>query len=262
MKRMKVKLLIVALLCVVALFSVSARGQKEGTTEGDSLYTIKVLDGGLSTLFSDTPVGAVIREKFNIDFEFEQYTGNWQEKVSLWLAGGDYPEIVPFHRSPEILKKYINAGALYELDNLVEEYGPNFKKTLKEQIPHIRHMAGDGKIYFWPERSPSMHELVNVPFDMPVQIKALEMMGYPKLRTTDQWYDFYVGAMAKYKQAGTETVGITMPMAWEPMLPLIPGAFRDGGRYVYISGTRMLMLDCETDSIDYILRTEYELEVT
>ncbi len=153
MKKRGILFLVVVLLTCMTM-SVFAGAQMETKTGEGETYVIKMYSKNFTGLGSSTPVGKIIKEKFNIDFEFEKFTGDWQEKASLWLAAGDYPEIVYIEQNLDLLRKYINAGVLIALDPLAEQYAPNFLSFYKEALPYMRLNAQDKKIYYWPTGSP------------------------------------------------------------------------------------------------------------
>ncbi len=262
MKNRKVMLFLVLLLSFCTLF-LSAGGEKESTEAGDDMYVIKMLSSGYGGMGSATPVGKVITDKFNVDFQFDQFTGNWQEKASLWLAAGDYPEIVYVQQDMQILRKYINSGAFVALDDLIETTAPNFKSFYKDQIPYYRANATDGKIYYWASGSPEEMELFQKPFEMAVRTDLFEKTGYDAdlPLTEDEWLDFFVKAKEAAEEIdGRKPVGFTMPLGEPWAVALLPAAMRVG-KYQYLGGGKMLMLDGDTNEIEYMLRLDYSKQV-
>ena len=58
-------------------------------------------------------------------------TGDPAEKLALMLAGKDYPDIVLMDRGSDIVNKYIEAGALVNLTDYLD------------QMPNVTEMYGD-----------------------------------------------------------------------------------------------------------------------
>src|SRR5699024_11026458 len=98
--------------------------------------------------------------------EYEQMTNvkiNWkmvpdsvlEEQRNLALGSGDLPDA--FHSArlgTDDLIKYGEQGLLLPLNDLIDEYAPNFKKVL-EEYPEIEKLITmpDGNIYSFPQLS-------------------------------------------------------------------------------------------------------------
>lgn len=87
----------------------------------------------------------------------------WEEKKSLLFAGNDLPDAFYGYRSltdVEIVK-YASQGMLIPLNDLIEEYAPNFKHVLDTNPAWRAQMtAPDGNIYTLPnisQLSPTTH---------------------------------------------------------------------------------------------------------
>lgn len=242
----------------------SASGGESSTEEGDSeleplRYTM--LNANISINSTDTKVGQYIKDKFNIEFQFEKYTGDTQEQASLWLAAGNYPEIVELTGgNHDLVKKYISAGALLPLDPYLDEYGQNIQALYEESMPIIRSFAEDGQMYFWDPGGPEKKEATGIPFEMTVRSDLLKKLGYPELETTDDWLQFIRDAVALEPETnGQKTIGFTMPLGANYAVPLIPTLPRTG-RYQYLGRDKMLMVDCTDGSLYYFYELDYTKE--
>lgn len=65
-------------------------------------------------------------------------------KLNLMLTGQNYPDIVLMDRGNDIVNRYIEAGALLPLNDLIDEYGPDVKEMYGETLNKSRYT--DGKI--------------------------------------------------------------------------------------------------------------------
>ncbi len=250
-------LILLLILLTGITMTVFAGGDKEAEIAEDELYVIKMLHNEYQGMGSDTPVGKIIKEKFNIDFEFERFTGDWQEKASLWLAAGDYPEIVYVQQNHDLLKKYINAGVLVELDSLAAEYGPDYLEFYKDINPYVRSDAEDGKLYYWPTGSPEGQEMYRLPFEMIVRMDLFKKLGYPEIpKTEKEWLDFFIKAKKVAPEVdGKETVGLTMPMAEPWATGLLPAMGVRSGLYQFLEVSK-IVVNCEDNTTEYILNNE------
>lgn len=72
------------------------------------------------------------------------------QAFNLMMASGEIADIVCYSSKAEF-GKYGTSGAFLPLNDLIEQYAPNIKKTF-EELPEVRKMATslDGSIYFIP----------------------------------------------------------------------------------------------------------------
>ncbi|EPY11622.1 extracellular solute-binding protein [Paenibacillus alvei] len=89
----------------------------------------------------------------NIHIEWETVQiDSLKEKRNIKLAGGDYPEMFFASALPKTdLIKYGSQGTFLRLNDLIDQYAPNFKKIM-EQYPIVKKgiTMPDGSIYGFP----------------------------------------------------------------------------------------------------------------
>jgi putative aldouronate transport system substrate-binding protein len=105
-------------------------------------------------------------KKFNITFQWQTTTldgGPSKEKRQISLASGDYPAVymlIPWvdQFTQAELIKLSNQGVVLPLNDLIDKYGPNIKKSL-DANPEFKKMstAPDGKIYGLPQWVDCFH---------------------------------------------------------------------------------------------------------
>jgi len=93
-----------------------------------------------------------ISKKFNIELEIRPINwGDWNEKVRIWVASGDMPEILRSDVQASTHSEFINwakQGIFRELpDELLSKY-PNLKR-LNEELISDEYVKVDGKRYAW-----------------------------------------------------------------------------------------------------------------
>lgn len=191
--------------------SASEGSTASGETSNEE-YRINVLVGSSSVDSSDeTYIGQLIKEKFNVVFDYEIYAGDMVEKTNLQLAGGDYGDIVNVQWDNNVVN-WIDAGAVIALDDLMAEYGADFAALHEEEIPLWRMAGSDGKLYKW-ETAAGLTEGTNVLNDVWIRSDVLEALGWPKLVSSDDWIE----AIRKGKELfptteeGVQTEGICIP---------------------------------------------------
>lgn len=205
---------------------------KTADTKSTDLYKVQILTDPLKVIktSSDTDIGKIIKEKFNIEFEFIPITGDQKEKQNLMLASGDYPEIVRLEGN-DMVNKYIAADALVSLDDYVAS-SKNFGERFKEQIPYWRVASPDGKLYKWEMKVPQDFEASPQVNDIGVRTDALEKQGWPNLVSEDDWFNFLKKSMEQMPESnGQKTIGMVIPFA-ESWGPALTAFIEKGGKYV------------------------------
>jgi putative aldouronate transport system substrate-binding protein len=142
-----------------------------------------------------------------VTIKYEYPVGDVEQKVSLMLAGGDYPDMVAISHQVDM---YIQQGAIIKLDDLIEQYGSNIKKMYGEDIKRLRYNLNDLSIYSLC--SSGANEKQNAPgAGFGLQLAVLKELGYPKIDTVQQFED----AIQKYIDAhptidGKPTIGLSL----------------------------------------------------
>ncbi len=94
-----------------------------------------------------------LAEKTGVNIEWKNYTSDsFVEKRNLTVASGDLPDaILDAGYSDYDLQKLGKDGTIIPVEDLIDQYMPNFKKVLEEK-PEYKSMitATDGHIYAFP----------------------------------------------------------------------------------------------------------------
>lgn len=233
-----------------------------GNANAKEEYVIKLLtEAAVKQKRSDeTEIGKIIKDKFNIVFEYVQTPGNTVDKLNLMLAGGDYPEIVSISDTVTF-DKYARAGALVPLDDFVKN-APEFAERYKAQIPLWRLGGPDGKLYKWEGDVPVDFQNNVEVNDVGVRIDALQQQGWPNLVSTDDYIQFLKQALKDNPTTnGQKTIGMVVPFAEPWGMQGVSGAmYEKGGRYSPAAGNLgVLWNDADRKFEDY-MRNEYVKE--
>lgn len=115
---------------------VTSTAVNEGEFADDGTPIISFFDKNSGTRTFDDPVALELMKRTGVTVNLVSPTGDPGEKLSLMLAGQDYPDIVLMDRGSDIVNQYIEAGALIDLSqyfdrlpNVVEMYGDTLNKT-------------------------------------------------------------------------------------------------------------------------------------
>ncbi|KAB8136771.1 extracellular solute-binding protein [Gracilibacillus oryzae] len=143
--------------------------------------------------YEETLVFKTYAEKSGINVNFDEVPfGTLTEKRNLALASGDYPDVLYSARIPSAdLYNYGKQGVFIPLNDLIEEYAPNFQAVM-EKHPDIRKglTMPDGNIYSLPSYySP---EFMPMLIGKPIWVKGswLEQLNMEEPKTIDEFYAY------------------------------------------------------------------------
>src|SRR5699024_9061377 len=160
------------------------------------------------TITLDFMVGAhpATNDNYNDLFilnEYEEMTNidiNWEmvpldtlgEKRNLAFGGGNLPDAFYSGRIPEAdLVKYGSQGLLIPLNDLMEDYAPNFNQWLKD-YPEVKDSLTmpDGNIYSFPMLMDPEFLSVRMGAKPFINERLLEDLNLDMPETLDEFYDF------------------------------------------------------------------------
>ncbi|WP_211748425.1 extracellular solute-binding protein [Paenibacillus sp. Marseille-Q4541] len=166
-------------------------------------YTMSTTDTKLKW---GTPVDKSITDKTGVSVEYLPIVGDEAQKMDLWLASGDYPDMLTL--SPNMTGKYRDADALIPLEDLIDEYGPNIKKRFGKYYDLLRDE--DGHIYSLYGINLSQEPPASAAASFIIQYDVLKESGYPEVKTFDQLFDIIE---AYYKKHPTIEGQPTIPFS-------------------------------------------------
>ncbi|PAV31187.1 hypothetical protein CIL05_00565 [Virgibacillus profundi] len=132
-------------------------------------------------------------EMTNIDINWQMVPGSsFEEKFNLALGSNDLPDA--FHsagvNNSELLK-YGEQGIFTPLNDLIDEYAPNFKKIM-EEYPNVKEMVtmADGNIYSFPFMNhPEFLSKRIAPYPF-INQDWLDELGMDVPETTEDYYQY------------------------------------------------------------------------
>ncbi len=162
----------------------SKTDENADTGSGVTNYSMQVWD---SSWKWDNAINQKLEEKTGVKMDYIPVIdsgSNATGKVDVWLASGDYPDII--NDSPLTIGKYKDAGAVIPLEELIDQYGPHIKEKfgkyydlLKDDEGHIYSLYG---VNLATEPSPDSQASFIVQYDV------LKEAGYPEIKTLDDLY--------------------------------------------------------------------------
>lgn len=186
-------------------------GAQNGGEKPDDLspITFTFFDKNVGESF-DNPVAKEITKRTGVYLEIQQPTGNPSEKLNLMLTSNDLPDFLAISRG-DILEKYIAAGALLPLNDLIEAHGPNIKAMYGDMLNKTR--SEDGKNYYlanWYglEQYPIFGFLMRM--DIMKELGAGDKVNNGQAFTQEEFVALLKGFQAKYPTVdGKKTYAFT-----------------------------------------------------
>lgn len=187
--------------------------EESGGDAGDSgeVVTITFFDKNSGSKLFDDRVAQEIMKRTGVKVDIQNPTGDPTEKLSLLLAGHDYPDIVLMDRGGDLVSKYIDAGALIALDDYMDQL-PNVKEMYGDVLNKTRYK--DGKNYYlsnWYGYDPDPVAGFIMKYTYMVDIVGQERADSPEPFTQAEMVDILKQFKEKYPTIdGKETFGMTM----------------------------------------------------
>jgi putative aldouronate transport system substrate-binding protein len=187
---------IIAVLLILALCPLFAGGQRGGSSSGQAsagpveIEFVYMSTGWKAPRFGEDPVTARMLERTGVRLKLSAPPGDATQLATVWLASGDYPEMMHMGIGPTY-NSYITAGALLPLNRLAEQYGYNDITNGNYIYPDVynAHKSEDGNLYLAPNWF-SEDGFGSVGQSMNVRNDIYNQLGKPPLDTMDQLYDY------------------------------------------------------------------------
>ena len=189
--------LILMLVLSLAFTAVTA-AQDEDLQELDVFISVALPDYSGSSI-----VGDIIQEDTGIKLNREYLVGDLEQKVGLMIASQDYPDMLV---AAHFTDKFVEAGALIPLEDLIEEHAPNIKKYYANHLEALT--KEDGHIYYLPQLAipfePAERRYPAVGFF--ISKRVLEANDYPIIKSMDQYFQLiedYQNENPEYNEQNT-----------------------------------------------------------
>ena len=90
------------------------------------------------------PVAQALTEKTGVKLKTDYPVGEDAQRISLMIAEQNFPDMIYAKGDAGSL---IDAGALIDMTDLIEEYGPNIKKMYGDEFDKLKYSEDDPSIY-------------------------------------------------------------------------------------------------------------------
>jgi len=172
---------------VVALASVTACGSSDPveteTSDVSTPISISFFGSDNNPTWNNMQddVGKAITKATNVTINAEyDVSGGGTQKIALMTASGTYPDMI-FPKGS--INKLVEAGALIDLTDLINKYGPNIKKVYGDDLARLQYSKEDPSIYVLPTNAGVGQTSFDAGGGFEVQNAVMKEMGYPKIET-------------------------------------------------------------------------------
>ncbi|MFK7695146.1 hypothetical protein [Paenibacillus sp. HJGM_3] len=152
-------------------------------------------------------VAKEITKRTGATIKWDIITGDFRTKMNVWLAAGDFPEVVNIHDNT--LQSYIQAKAVIDLTDLIKQHAPNIMKAYNNDLTLLKD-KNDGKIYgLLQPPTKKVNDLTKKGW-IGIQSAVLKDAGYPAIKTLDDVRNVVANYMKKYPEiGGGKTIGFS-----------------------------------------------------
>lgn len=188
----------------------------------------------------DNPVAKAITEATGVTLDVSYPVasqGDAKEDVALMIANDEYPDMIYAKGSATDLYQ---AGALIDMTDLIEKYGPNIKKMYGAEIEKLKWSQDDPGIYQLSYAGVNQKTLTTGG-SCQIQWAALKENDYKYPKTLDEYEKMIKSYLAAHPKTedGLDMIGITMSASdWHWMITLgnpaglIADASPDNGQWI------------------------------
>lgn len=188
----------------------------------------------------DNPVAKAITEATGVTLDVSYPVasqGDAKEDVALMIANDEYPDMIYAKSSATDLYQ---AGALIDMTDLIEKYGPNIKKMYGAEMEKLKWSQDDPGIYQLSYAGVNQKTLTTGG-SCQIQWAALKENDYKYPKTLDEYEKMIKSYLAAHPKTedGLDMIGITMSASdWHWMITLgnpaglIADASPDNGQWI------------------------------
>lgn len=188
----------------------------------------------------DNPVAKAITEATGVTLDVSYPVasqGDAKEDVALMIANDEYPDMIYAKGSATDLYQ---AGALINMTDLIEKYGPNIKKMYGAEMEKLKWSQDDPGIYQLSYAGVNQKTLTTGG-SCQIQWAALKENDYKYPKTLDEYEKMIKSYLAAHPKTedGLDMIGITMSASdWHWMITLgnpaglIADASPDNGQWI------------------------------
>lgn len=201
-------------------------------------------------------VGRAITAATGVTLDAEFAVGDSSQKVALIATSGEYPDfIIP----KGDLSKLVDAGAMLDLTDLIDQHAPNIKRMFGDQMKRLRYSEDDHAIYVIPSYDGVNKKTFEAGGGFELQHRVVKELGYPEIRTLQDFENAIKAYLEKHPtdEHGNPNIGLSLiGEDWRMYISVTNPAFYttggpDDGEY---------HIDIDTQEVTYHYRRPIEKE--
>jgi len=139
------------------------------------------------------PVALEITKQTGVTLETDYPIDGDDQRIALMIASQEYPDLIYAKGDTTQL---IDAGALIDLTDLIEQYGPNIKKLFGDMLNRLKYNEEDPSIYALGANGVGAQKYAT-DGSMQLQYAVLEDAGYPVPKTLTEYEELIKNYLAK-----------------------------------------------------------------
>ena len=218
----------------------SSSGETADVADDKSPITFEYFNADGKNGNWDNPVAKAITEATGVTLDVSYPVasqGDAKEDVALMIANDEYPDMIYAKGSATDLYQ---AGALIDMTDLIEKYGPNIKKMYGAEMEKLKWSQDDPGIYQLSYAGVNQKTLTTGG-SCQIQWAALKENDYKYPKTLDEYEKMIKSYLAAHPKTedGLDMIGITMSASdWHWMITLgnpaglIADASPDNGQWI------------------------------
>ncbi|MDY4969822.1 MAG: extracellular solute-binding protein [Lachnospiraceae bacterium] len=224
MKFKKVCALLLAMVMTAGCFS-GCGGKKDSSTDNassggeDGVIELTFYNAdGQEDPWTD-PVALALTEATGVKLKTDYPVSSDDQKIALMIAEQNYPDLIYAKGDAASL---IDAGALIDLTDLIEEYGPNIKKMYGDELDKLKYSEDDPSIYQLSSYSVGGEQYTSSGTAQ-VQWDVLKENDYKLPETLEEYETMIKNYLAAHptNDDGMENIGISLSASdWHWMITL------------------------------------------
>jgi putative aldouronate transport system substrate-binding protein len=199
-----------------------------GMEDDPPITVTRFADASAVSVSPDNPFNVAMEAITNIKIEMEYLVGDPYEKIGVMVASGDLPDMVNVGVGEQPM--LYQAGCYMPLQDLVEQYAPNYRNQFDHYWPYM--FTSDGNKYImstWGVSSGTVNPITYNGCAFYIQKAVLDYYGRAPA-DINEYFEFIRG----YKEAfpdinGVTTIGYEAEMAdWRTWSLVHPSKFLNG----------------------------------
>ncbi len=198
--------------------STTGSGTETASSSGDVVELTFYNADGQEDPWTD-PVAQALTEATGVKLSTDYPVSSDDQKVALMIAEQSYPDMIFAKGDAGSL---IEAGALIDMTDLIDEYGPNIKKMYGDEFDKLKNSKDDSSIYQLSSYAVG-GENFTTSGTAQVQWDVLKENDYKIPDTLEEFENMLKDYMAAHPKTddGLDTIGFTLSAAdWHWMITL------------------------------------------